>query len=359
MPKKFEGAFGYGDVYTWVALCSDCKLVPCFFVGRRGPASAEYFIRNLSRKIRHKVQITTDGHKTYVDPIINHFGERADFAQVVKIYGHEREDANVRYSPPDYVRMRKHVVIGNPDYSKVSTSHVERQNLTMRMGMRRFTRLTNGFSKKVDNLQAAVALHFMHYNFCRIHQTTRMTPAMKAGKASRVFEIADIVGLLDGTTPAGTSPNPLILETAKFKRPHRRKAGKNVGAHRWAWERLIGPIPKEKFVLHKCDVKACVNIDHLYLGNRKDNAKDARERGQMASGMRHGTKTHPERIVRGQRKPNAHYSMIQVAEMRALYKPRKWTLSALAKRFGGTISSVSRAIRGDTYALIAGLSKIH
>lgn len=201
VPEKFRGEFGYGDVYTWVALCQDCKLVPQFFVGRRDRESCEFFVRNLERRIRHKVQITTDGHKVYLEQVGKYFGDKADFSQVVKIFGMDRKDGQIRYSPPPCVGIKTETIIGNPDAEFVSTSHVERQNLTMRMGMRRFTRLTNGFSKKIDNLMAAVSLHFMYYNFCRIHQSIRMTPAMKSGKAKRVFEIKDILGLLHGIQP--------------------------------------------------------------------------------------------------------------------------------------------------------------
>ncbi len=217
IPEKFKGFFGYGDIYTWVALCEECKLVPTFFVGRRDTVSADYFIRNLSRRIRHKVQITTDGYGAYLDPMENHFGARADFSQVIKIFGIDREDGQIRYSPPACIGTRTKVVIGSPDPAHISTSLIERQNLTMRMHMRRFTRLTNGFSKKIDNLQAAVALHFMYYNFCKVHLSLRMTPAMKAGKASRVFEIADILGLLHGIDPEGTKENPLTIKALYSK----------------------------------------------------------------------------------------------------------------------------------------------
>ena len=213
VPEKFKGFFGFGDVYTWTALCEECKLVPCWFVGRRDVTSADYFVRNLARRIRHRVQITTDGHGAYIDPMERHFGGRADFSQVIKIFGIERDNNQIRYSPPVCIGTKTKVLAGQPDPEHISTSLVERQNLTMRMHMRRFTRLTNGFSKKVDNLQAAVALHFMYYNFCKVHTTLRMTPAMKAGKASRVFEIADIVGLLHGVEPEGTMDNPLSVKS--------------------------------------------------------------------------------------------------------------------------------------------------
>lgn len=134
--------------------------------------------------------------------------------------------------------------------------------------------------------------------------------------------------------------------------------GKGIGAHRKAWIEANGEIPNGLWVLHKCDNKRCVNVRHLYLGTHSDNTRDAVTRGRMATGNRHGTKTHPERILHGSRKPNAHYTKEQILEMRRLYQPRKWTLTELAKQFGGSISSVSRAIRGESYALIAELNKV-
>lgn len=199
VPEALQGKFGFGDIYTWVALCPDCKLVPAYLVGRRDPFSANLFVKKLARCINHKVQITTDGYAAYRDPMINHFGNRADYSQLVKIYGSSGKDSSgeVRYSPPECLGTKKRTVFGNPDPAHVSTSLIERQNLTMRMGMRRFTRLTNAFSKKISNLQAAVALHFMYYNFCRIHQSLRCTPAMKAKITDRVWEIKDILSMVN------------------------------------------------------------------------------------------------------------------------------------------------------------------
>lgn len=195
VPKEVKGKIGWGDVFTFVALCPDCKLVPNFLVGRRDPISTNYFIRGLERRINHRVQITTDGYNAYRDPIINYFGKKADFSQLIKVYGKE-SSGEVRYSPPECLGTRKVTITGNPDPDHVSTSLVERQNLTMRMQMRRFTRLTNAFSRKIENLRAAVSLHFMYYNFCRVHQTIKMTPAMKAGYTDRVWQISDILNLL-------------------------------------------------------------------------------------------------------------------------------------------------------------------
>lgn len=199
VPEEKQGRYGYGDVYTFVALCADCKLVPTFLVGRRDIPSTTYFIRSLERRIPNRCQITTDGYLPYRDAVINHFSGKADYAMLIKSYSHSGKDSagEVRYSPPEVASCKKQVVIGNPNLSDVSTSLVERQNLTMRMGMRRFTRLTNAFSKKMENLRAAVALHFMYYNFVRVHQSLGVTPAVKAGIAAKKWEITDILGLLD------------------------------------------------------------------------------------------------------------------------------------------------------------------
>jgi hypothetical protein len=141
------------------------------------------------------VQLTTDGHKAYLKAIDNAFGNDIDYAMLVKIYG-DPSEGQKRYSPADCLGCEKHVITGTPDAKHVSTSYVERQNLTMRMGMRRFTRLTNGFSKKVENHAASLAIHYMHYNFCRIHQSLRVTPAMEAGIALHPWSIEELIGLL-------------------------------------------------------------------------------------------------------------------------------------------------------------------
>ena len=199
VPAEKQGEYGYGDVYTYVAIDPDTKLVPFFLVGRRDIPSTNYFIRGLQRRLANRIQLTTDGFGPYRDAVRLHFGKNVDFAQLVKNYGSSGKDAfgETRYSPAQIKSIKKHVVIGDPDPAHISTSLIERQNLTMRMQMRRFTRLTNAFSRKLENLRAAVALHFMHYNYCRIHQSLGMTPAMKAGVTDRKWEIVDILGLLN------------------------------------------------------------------------------------------------------------------------------------------------------------------
>ena len=191
-----QSAHGVGDVWTWTALDADTKLIASWQVGDRGPDTARSLISDLAGRLANRVQLTTDGHKVYLNAIENAFGDDIDYAMLVKQYGECHEGGEVRYSPAVCTGAKKEAITGNPDPAHVSTSYVERQNLTMRMSMRRFTRLTNTFSKKVQNHAAAVALHFMHYNFCRIHQTLRVTPAMAAGVTDHVWEIGEIVELM-------------------------------------------------------------------------------------------------------------------------------------------------------------------
>jgi IS1 family transposase len=193
-------ANGWGDAWTWTALCPDTKLVPCWLVGPRDASTAYHFMHDLASRLAHRVQLTTDGLKAYVEAAESAFGAEIDFAQLVKIYGTQvgpgAQSAEVRYSPAQCMGARKAIVCGKPDVKHISTSHTERQNLTMRMSMRRFTRLTNGFSKKLENHEAAVALHFIHYNFARVHQSLRITPAMAAGISDHVWSLEEIVRLL-------------------------------------------------------------------------------------------------------------------------------------------------------------------
>ena len=168
VPEKKRGQFGYGDIWTFTAICADSKLVPSWFIGNRDLESATIFLKDLAGRLANRIQLTTDGHKMYLDAVESAFGNDVDFSQLVKIYG-QTDEGQKRYSPAACIGTIKQKINGDPEGNKISTSYVERQNLTMRMNMRRFTRLTNAFSKKVENLAYAVALHFMYYNFCRIH----------------------------------------------------------------------------------------------------------------------------------------------------------------------------------------------
>ena len=188
---------GWGDVWTWTALCPDTKLVPCWFVGTRDSWAARHFIHDLQGRLANRVQLTTDGHRAYLVAVESAFGADIDYAMLNKIYATPKGGvgAEVSYSPAKCMGARKAVICGNPEPEHISTSHTERQNLTMRMSMRRCTRLTNAFSMKIENHEASIALHFMHYNFARVHQTLRVTPAMEAGIADHVWTLEEIVEL--------------------------------------------------------------------------------------------------------------------------------------------------------------------
>src|SRR5437762_3985579 len=188
-------AKGAGDVWTWAAIDADTKLVPCWFIGKRDAGAAYHFMHDLKGRLANRVQLTTDGHRAYLNAVEDAFGANIDYAMLVKIYGAEPEGSEVRYSPAVCMGTRKGVITGKPDFAHVSTSFVERQHLTLRMSNRRFTRLTNAFSKKLENHEHAVALHFMHYNFCRIHQSLRVTPAREAGITDHVWSVEEIVAL--------------------------------------------------------------------------------------------------------------------------------------------------------------------
>ena len=196
VPEDKKDQFGYGDVWTWTAIDADTKLVPSWFIGLRNAECAYEFISDLASRLSHRVQLTTDGHKAYLSAVEKTFGANNDYAILIKLYGNEGQ-TETRYSPAECTGTKINIIQGNPDTEHVSTSYVERQNLTMRMSMRRFTRLTNGFSKKIENLEYAVALHFMHYNFCRIHQTLKKTPAMAAGLSKHAWTIRDIIDLIE------------------------------------------------------------------------------------------------------------------------------------------------------------------
>lgn len=196
VPQSMKDTPGVGDVWTWVALDADTKLVLSYLVGERTLLCADLFMHDVKARLTNRVQLTTDGHKAYLNAVDNVFGADIDYAMLVKMYGNTPEGMTHRYSPAECTGARKDVITGKPDTKHVSTSYVERQNLTMRMNIRRFTRLTNAFSKKIENHEHAIALFYMYYNFVRIHQTTRVTPAMAAGVTSHLWDIGNIVDLL-------------------------------------------------------------------------------------------------------------------------------------------------------------------
>jgi IS1 family transposase len=196
VPAEKVGQFGFGDVWTWVAMCADTKLIAAWALGTRGAGTAYEFMHDLAGRLANRVQLTTDGHRVYLNAVESAFGSDIDYAMLVKIYGHDSANDS-RYSPAECIDCKPIAITGRPDPKHISTSYIERQNLTMRMGMRRFTRLTNAFSKKVENHGHAIALHYMHYNFCRVHQTLRVTPAMEAGIADHIWSLEEVVSLLD------------------------------------------------------------------------------------------------------------------------------------------------------------------
>lgn len=188
---------GAGSVWTWTAIDADSKLIITYMLGDRGAGTAMAFMQDMALRISSRIQLTTDGHRVYAEAVENAFGSEIDYAMLVKLYGASNDNPESRYSPATCIGCRTGVLAGNPDPKYISTSYVERQNLSMRMGMRRFTRLTNGFSKKFENHGHQVALYFFHYNFCRVHKTLRVTPAMEAGVSDHVWDVEEIVALLD------------------------------------------------------------------------------------------------------------------------------------------------------------------
>jgi IS1 family transposase len=208
VPASMRGQPGIGSVWTWTAIDADSKLMVSWLVGDRDAECAGYFMKDLSQRLAGRCQLTTDGHRVYEWAVQNAFGWQVDYAMLVKMYGEPREKEQ-RYSPCECIGTKVVRISGRPESAHISTSYAERANLTMRMGMRRFTRLTNGFSKKLANHRAAVAIHFMHYNFCRVHKTLRVTPAMEAGLADHVWELSELVGLLESREMAlvGTEEN--------------------------------------------------------------------------------------------------------------------------------------------------------
>lgn len=200
VPEQFKGTPGYGDVWTFTAACADTKLVPSWLVGERTSQDAEVFLTDLANRMADRIQLSTDGHVIYEGTVGPSFRNNVDWAQIQKTYASDPSQGG-KYSPPICTGTKTRVAKGQPDPARISTSYVERQNLTMRMGMRRFTRLTNGFSRKVENLAHAVSLHFMHYNFARPHGTLKerypRTPAMAVGVADHIWSLEEIAALLD------------------------------------------------------------------------------------------------------------------------------------------------------------------
>jgi IS1 family transposase len=196
VPDDKRNTFGFGDVWTWTGIDADTKLIISYLIGSRKASAALEFMKDLASRITNKFQLTTDGYRMYADAVEKSFGGDIDYAMLIKIFGTSGDSPESRYSPATCIGCRTGVLSGEPDQNHISTSFVERQNLTMRMGMRRFTRLTNGFSKKVENHGHAVALHFMHYNFCRVHKTLRVTPAMEAGLTDHVWNIEELISLM-------------------------------------------------------------------------------------------------------------------------------------------------------------------
>jgi len=204
-PHHFDDGGHAGDVWTWTAIDADTKLVPAWTLGGRDAGAARDFMEDLAGRLANRVQLTTDGHKAYLTAVDRAFGEDIDYAMLVKIYG-ENTEGQKRYSPAVCLGCKREAISGSPDPDHVSTGFAGRQNLTVRMSMRRFTRLTNAFSKKVENHAASVALYFTWYNFGRVHQTLKATPAMAAGVANHVWSVEELIGLLEAVEPKSTRP---------------------------------------------------------------------------------------------------------------------------------------------------------
>jgi IS1 family transposase len=195
--KAKAAPFDAGDAWTWTGMCADSKLMIAYAVGDRTAGMAHAFVFDVASRLKNRIQLTTDGNRLYVHAVEGAFGGDVDYAVLEKVYGKHSIEGQRRYSPPECIGVKVIPQWGEPDPAHISTSFVERQNLTMRMSMRRFTRLTNGFSKKMENHYYAVALHFMYYNFCRIHQTLRVTPAMEAGISDHVWSLEEIAALTE------------------------------------------------------------------------------------------------------------------------------------------------------------------
>jgi IS1 family transposase len=210
--QETEGA---GDCWTWTAIDADTKLIISYMLGDRSASTARAFMEDVAGRIINRMQLTTDGYRVYAEAVERAFGSEIDYAMLVKIYGASNDSPESRYSPATCIGCRTGVLSGNPDQKHISTSFVERQNLSMRMGMRRFTRLTNGFSKKFENHAHQVALYFMHYNYCRVHSSLRVTPAMEAGLTDHIWTLAELCSLLPEKKPNARAEHELVLKALK------------------------------------------------------------------------------------------------------------------------------------------------
>lgn len=206
VPADKKGEFGYGDVWTWVAIDADSKLVPSFMVGNRDLMTARIFVDDLKSRLANRIQLTTDGLRVYLEAVEGALGSEIDYAMLVKLY--ESTQEKTRYSPAKCVSCESEAVMGNPDPKHVATSNAEGQNLSLRMGLRRFARLTDAFSRKVENHAYALALYYMHYNFCRVHKDLRVTPAMEAGITDHIWDVSEIANLL---------PKPQVKKRGPYK----------------------------------------------------------------------------------------------------------------------------------------------
>jgi IS1 family transposase len=186
-----------GDVWLWVAIDAETKLVPCWRLGDRNGGTAFEFVHDLAARLRNRIQLTSDGHRVYLDAVEGAFGSEVDYSMLVKLYGADRQESETRYSPAECIGCRTIPIIGNPDPKHISTSYVERQNWSVRTAMRRYTRLSNGFSRKIENHAAAIALNYFAYNFIKIHRSLRVSPAMAAGVTDRLWDAGDLVSLLE------------------------------------------------------------------------------------------------------------------------------------------------------------------
>lgn len=248
VPSEKRGQFGIGSVWTWVALDADTKLVPCWMVGPRDATAALMFMEDLASRLASKIQLTTDGLKLYANAVESAFGSNIDYAMLVKLYGEDASEEK-RYSPAQCIGTRTEVICGNPTRKGISTSYVERQNLTMRMSMRRFTRLTNGFSKKIENHIAAISLHFFYYNFCRLHQSLRTTPAY--GCWCRGSPVRRWRHRFGSGAVAGCRERSVSRRNCATARGAKRMVW--VGSVRWGQHPLVGPMLN----LTHCDHDSC------------------------------------------------------------------------------------------------------